>query len=126
MKTINKELVAFSYRRCIKYSGRTETLVFDRFFNRIRPIHTERSRTGAHGTDYYTSKQIEKASAIVTIRISNSGKHYCTLNRYPKDKIDFTKLCIVLYNTEHICPSMVQSIKEPELRDIMLRFLEHY
>jgi len=64
----------FEYRHNLKFSGRTEYILFDTVvFEIIRPAKIERSRTGAHGIDIYCLPNWGDVT-IVRLEMSNSGK----------------------------------------------------
>lgn len=68
----------FDFRETIKTRAITRTFLL-REGNILKPSYRERSKTGAHGMDCYEEHDYLSADAILTIRISGSGKHYCEL-----------------------------------------------
>jgi hypothetical protein len=52
----------------------------------LRPTRVERSRTGAHGVDYYCLSDDQWSRAwVVTLTESNSGKRYIDVKNVPED-----------------------------------------
>ncbi len=79
----------FEFKDTLKTDAYKETFLLDENGKRIPPFHEEYSKTHAHGEHYYTEDQVKKAIAILTIDISNSGRHYCSVQI---DKDRFNKL----------------------------------
>jgi len=64
----------FYYRRNIKTPGRTQAVVVDaRTWSLVKPTKTERSRTGAHGTDVYCVDDWNDM-LVIQLNQSTSGK----------------------------------------------------
>jgi hypothetical protein len=105
--------VGFEYRNAIKTPARTKTillLVSGTKVIELEPVKRERSKTGAHGWDYYYPSDIDSADAIVHIDISNSGKHYCEFKKLKKEAAFLVLKW--LEENEHVCPSLAKSFQE--------------
>jgi hypothetical protein len=73
----------FYYRNCIKYPGMTKTIVIING-KILKPSRVRRSRTGAHGEDYYCLFQEEWQKAwVITFVQSNSGRRYVSTENVP-------------------------------------------
>lgn len=122
-----KTLIQYPYRRCLSTDGRTEYIfltVGGRSVRVLSPLWTKRSRTGAHGTDYYTSKYLERADAMVTVDVSNSGKHYCKLVLLkPLTPMQLLRLAKWLNENEHICRRIAEDLVKYGLPPEVLRDL---
>jgi len=105
-------LVEYQYRNCIKTEGRTETILLIATQNgklfRITPYDIYRSKTYAHGKDYYLKSDIERADFIVTIEISNAGNHHCRIEKYNPKYIK--QLLTWLSKNEHVCAKLYSQI----------------
>ena len=107
----------------MKTDARTEyiPLIVDKSVRRLEPLWRKRSRTGAHGEDCYTKKYLEKANAVVEVRISNSGRHYCSLILHKQlTSEQLLKLAKWLYEHEHICESIAKYLLEYGLPEDVL------
>ena len=97
----------------MRTAARTETILLyvTETAERIEPRWIKRSRTGAHGEDCYLVDDVERAHAIVTIRISNSGRHYCRLELRGKLTEDgLVRLAVWLWQYEHICDRLAEDL----------------
>jgi hypothetical protein len=74
----------------------------------LRPTRSERSRTGAHGVDYYCLEESEWSRAwIIELRESNSGKRYIETVNVPGD---ISKLLAELWLYENASVSEVEQV----------------
>lgn len=71
-------LVSFSYRST-KMGALTKVYVI-KDGHVVKPRFMSLSKTGNHGEEYYDISDVESADVILTIDVSNSGKHYCKMN----------------------------------------------
>ena len=79
-----KECRTFEYRHTIKTGARTETIVV--LDGRVvRPSSVRRSKTGAHGEDYYCMPPEEWARAwVIHLSQSNSGRRSIAFENVPE------------------------------------------
>jgi hypothetical protein len=82
--TTGKVCREYYYRNNIKAPGLTKAIVV--LDGRVlRPSRTRRSRTGAHGEDYYCLSQGEWNRAwVIILEQTNSGKRYVSTINVPE------------------------------------------
>ena len=108
MKEIEvQKYIPFEYRNCIKYPGRTQYYII-KDGKVLEPIYRRRSRTGAHGEDYYKPEDVETADVILCVNISNSGKHYCYM-KVQKFNIASIKKALQIHNCEALAENIITS-----------------
>lgn len=110
------ELIRFEFKDTLKTDAYKETFLLDENARRIKPIHEEYSKTKAHGVHYYTKEQVNRTIAILTIDISNSGKHYCSVEikkekfekLTPQQRAKILKRILDI----HYCPRVLQDLSD--------------
>lgn len=111
----NKEFfIEEPYRSCLKMSGRTEVYYIRSDGSIVKPVYEEYSRTGAHGTWYYSRYEVEQeAVARLHVEVSNSGRHYCSIRVLKKlDPEDALRVGVAVYKLhgEWLCKSLYNAL----------------
>jgi hypothetical protein len=97
----------FEHRNTLK-TGAISTTILILDGKVLRPSRAERSRTGAHGTDYYCLSPSEWSRTwIIELRESNSGKRYIETVNVPAD---VAKLLTEMWLYENVSVSEIQQV----------------
>ena len=74
----------FYFRSCIKYDGYDQTFVIVNG-DLLRPSHSRRSKSGAHGEDVYCIEEDSWRKAwILSLGKTNSGRRYASFENVPE------------------------------------------
>ena len=112
---LKSKLVWFPYRCTLKTGAKTIYYLLDENGKIIQPRFTERSRTGAHGLDWYLKEDVDRAVVILKVEVSNRGNHYCTIvfdkKFHELDAVRKAKVIKTILEI-HTCPAVLQQLRD--------------